>query len=56
LNLCSELSKAGVFEKYDVHVIGVQIDAIERGEDRIAFKETMNSLALICHRADRVLC
>lgn len=46
LNLCSELSKAGVFEKYDVHVIGVQIDAIERGEDRIAFKETMNRLGI----------
>lgn len=46
LNLCSELSKAGVFEKYGVRVIGVQIDAIERGEDRIAFKETMNRLGI----------
>jgi carbamoyl-phosphate synthase large subunit len=46
LNLCSELSKAGVFEKFEVHVIGVQIDAIERGEDRIAFKETMNRLGI----------
>ncbi|HBV98376.1 MAG: carbamoyl phosphate synthase large subunit [Peptococcaceae bacterium BICA1-7] len=44
LNLCSELNKAGVLEKYAVKVIGVQIDAIERGEDRIAFKETMNRL------------
>jgi carbamoyl-phosphate synthase large subunit len=46
LNLCSELSQAGVFEKYAVKVIGVQIDAIERGEDRIAFKETMNRLGI----------
>ena len=46
LNLCSELSKAGVLELYGVKVIGVQIDAIERGEDRIAFKETMNRLGI----------
>jgi len=44
LNLSSELSKAGVLEKYGVKIIGVQVDAIERGEDRIAFKETMNRL------------
>ncbi|HNX92498.1 MAG TPA: ATP-grasp domain-containing protein, partial [Syntrophomonas sp.] len=46
LNLCSELSQAGVLEKYNVKVIGVQIDAIERGEDRIAFKDTMNRLGI----------
>ncbi|AHM56098.1 carbamoyl-phosphate synthase large chain [Peptoclostridium acidaminophilum DSM 3953] len=46
LNLCSELSEAGVLEKYGVKVIGVQIDAIERGEDRIAFKEAMNRLGI----------
>ncbi len=44
LNLCSELVAAGVLEKYGVEVIGVQVDAIERGEDRIEFKETMNKL------------
>jgi carbamoyl-phosphate synthase large subunit len=44
LNLCSELSKIGILDKYGVKVIGVQIDAIERGEDRIAFKETMAKL------------
>ncbi|MBN1831795.1 MAG: carbamoyl-phosphate synthase large subunit [Deltaproteobacteria bacterium] len=44
LNLSSELSKAGVLEKYGVKIIGVQVDAIERGEDRIAFKNTMNHL------------
>lgn len=46
LNLCSELAKAGVLKKYGVEVIGVQVDAIERGEDRIAFKETMSRLGI----------
>lgn len=46
LNLCSDLSKQGILEKYGVKVIGVQIDAIERGEDRIAFKETMARLGI----------
>ena len=35
--LCSELAKEGILDKYHVQVIGVQIDAIERGEDRIEF-------------------
>lgn len=46
LNLCSELNQAGVLEKYHVKVIGVQVDAIERGEDRIEFKKTMDSLGI----------
>ena len=46
LNLCSELSEAGVLEKYNVKVIGVQVDAIERGEDRIEFKNTMDKLGI----------
>jgi carbamoyl-phosphate synthase large subunit len=46
LNLCAELAKAGVLDKYNVKVIGVQVDAIERGEDRIEFKNTMNSLGI----------
>ena len=46
LNLTSELARAGVLAKYGVKVIGVQVDAIERGEDRIAFKETMNRLGI----------
>jgi len=46
LNLTSELHKAGILEKHGVKVIGVQVDAIERGEDRIAFKETMNRLGI----------
>ena len=46
LNLCEELYNAGVLEKYKVEVIGVQVDAINRGEDRIAFKEAMNELGI----------
>jgi carbamoyl-phosphate synthase large subunit len=46
LNLSSLLAKKGVLEKYNVEVIGVNIDAIERGEDRIAFKETMTRLGI----------
>ena len=52
LNLCSELSKAGVLDKYNVKVIGVQVDAIERGEDRIEFKKTMNSLGIEMARSE----
>ncbi|MBN2138950.1 MAG: carbamoyl-phosphate synthase large subunit [Sedimentisphaerales bacterium] len=46
LNLSSELHKAGVLKKYGVKVIGVQVDAIERGEDRIEFKKTMDKLGI----------
>ena len=46
LNLSSELAKSGVLKKYGVKVIGVNIDAIERGEDRTAFKKTMNRLGI----------
>ncbi|MBR1670488.1 MAG: carbamoyl-phosphate synthase large subunit [Butyrivibrio sp.] len=46
LNLCSELYKAGVLDKYNVKVIGVQVDAIERGEDRTEFKKTMEKLGI----------
>lgn len=52
LNLCSELEKAGVLKKYNVKVIGVQVDAIERGEDRIEFKRTMNSLGIEMARSE----
>ena len=52
LNLCSELAAAGVLDKYDVKVIGVQVDAIERGEDRIEFKHTMESLGIEMARSE----
>jgi carbamoyl-phosphate synthase large subunit len=46
LNLTAELSRKGILKKFGVRIIGVQSDAIERGEDRIAFKETMNQLGI----------
>ena len=46
LNLTSQLFKNGILDRYGVEIIGVKADAIERGEDRIAFKETMNRLGL----------
>ena len=52
LNLCAELNKAGILEKYNVQVIGVQVDAIERGEDRIEFKKTMNKLGIEMARSE----
>ncbi|MCR4907634.1 MAG: carbamoyl-phosphate synthase large subunit [Lachnospiraceae bacterium] len=52
LNLCAELSKAGVLEKYGVKVIGVQVDAIERGEDRVEFKKTMEALGIEMARSE----
>ncbi len=46
LNLSSELAEAGILDKYGVKVIGVQIDAIKRGEDREEFKNTMEELGI----------
>jgi len=46
LNLSIELQKSGVLDKYSVKVIGVQLDAIERGEDRIEFKKAMAKLGI----------
>jgi len=46
LNLASELAMSGALDKYNVKVIGVQIDAIKRGEDRLAFKQTMQRLGI----------
>ncbi len=52
LNLSSELYKAGILDKYNVKVIGVQVDAIERGEDRIEFKNTMDMLGIGMARSE----
>ena len=52
LNLCAELHKAGILKKYNVKVIGVQADAIERGEDRVEFKKTMQALGIDMARSE----
>ncbi|MCL2066959.1 MAG: carbamoyl-phosphate synthase large subunit [Treponema sp.] len=46
LNMSLELQKAGVLDKYNVKVIGINLDAIERGEDRIEFKKTMDKIGV----------
>ena len=52
LNLCSELNEAGILDKYNVKVIGVQVDAIERGEDRVEFKKAMEALGIEMARSE----
>lgn len=52
LNLCAELASTGVLEKYGVQVIGVQVDAIERGEDRIEFKKSMDAIGIEMARSE----
>ncbi|MCF0262530.1 MAG: carbamoyl-phosphate synthase large subunit, partial [Sphaerochaetaceae bacterium] len=61
LNMACELNKAGVLDRFGVKVIGVNLDAIERGEDREIFKETMKGLGIetpksgICHTVEEAL-
>jgi len=58
LNLAASLHKNGILDKYGVEVIGVKADAIERGEDRIVFKETMGKIGVLvpssepCHSVE----
>lgn len=52
LNLAFELSKKGILEKHGVKVIGVNLDAIERGEDRQLFKAEMIKLGIDTPRSD----
>ena len=46
LNLSASLAESGALEKYNLKVIGVEPDAIKRGEDRLAFKQTMQELGI----------
>ena len=52
LNLSSALAREGILEKYGVRVIGVNVDAIKRGEDRQEFKNTMTRLGIDMPRSD----
>ncbi len=54
LNLSAELARSGVLDKYGVQMIGVDVDAIKSGEDRTAFKETMNRLGIEMPRSQAV--
>ena len=46
LNLAVELEQHGVLEEFDVKLIGASIDAIQVAEDRLKFKEAMNSIGV----------
>lgn len=46
LNLAIALDEQGILVKHNVQVIGVDLDAIKRGEDRIQFKETMREIGI----------
>jgi len=46
LNLAIELADGGVLEKYNVHLIGAQISAIKKAEDRLVFKDAMQRIGL----------
>ncbi len=52
LNLAAELHKSGFLKEQNVKIIGVQADAIERGEDRIEFKKAMNKLGIELPKSD----
>jgi len=55
LNLSSQLAREGILDKYGVQIIGVKADAIERGEDRQAFKNTMMQLGIDMPRSEIAL-
>jgi carbamoyl-phosphate synthase large subunit len=46
LNLAMDCDKAGIWKKYGVRMIGVDIDAIEVTEDRDKFRERMESIGI----------
>jgi carbamoyl-phosphate synthase large subunit len=61
LNTAVALAKSGVLAKYDVELIGADIDAIERGEDRDKFKRIVGQIgaesarSVICHSMEDCL-
>ena len=46
LNLTMDLHKLGILEKYNVQLIGAQVDAIDKAEDRERFKEAMDAVGI----------
>ncbi|MEO6406336.1 MAG: carbamoyl-phosphate synthase large subunit [Ferruginibacter sp.] len=46
LNLCKEADELGVWEKYNVQLIGVDIKAIEKAEDREKFRQWMIQMGI----------
>jgi carbamoyl-phosphate synthase large subunit len=54
LNLSFQLANQGILEKYNVEVIGVNLKAIEKGEDRTEFKNSMSRLGIEMARSTAV--
>jgi len=60
LNLALQLAKRGILAKYGTQLIGAQLDAIEKAEDRQRFKECMTSIGIdvpksgVAHSLDEV--
>lgn len=46
LNLAAELAEKGILDEYGVELIGAKLEAIQKGEDRILFKETMEKIGI----------
>jgi len=46
LNLAIELADSGILEKFNVQLIGAQIQAIKKAEDRLYFKDAMQKIGL----------
>ena len=46
LNLAMDLDKQGILEKYNIQLIGAQVDAIDKAEDRERFKEAMDAVGI----------
>ncbi|CAQ04929.1 carbamoyl-phosphate synthase large subunit [Corynebacterium urealyticum] len=60
LNAAIQLDRRGILDKYGVELIGADIDAIERGEDRQKFKDIVEKIggssarSRVCHNMDEV--
>ncbi|WP_144792782.1 carbamoyl-phosphate synthase large subunit [Corynebacterium singulare] len=60
LNAAVQLARLGILDKYDIELIGADIDAIERGEDRQKFKDIVASIggesarSRVCHSMEEV--
>ncbi|MGB4135552.1 MAG: carbamoyl phosphate synthase large subunit, partial [Microbacterium sp.] len=61
LNAAMALHEQGILAKYDVELIGANVDAIRKGEDRQIFKELVIeagadvAASVICHTMDELL-
>lgn len=48
LNLATALAEQGILEKYGVELIGAKMDAIQKGEDRLLFRDAMEKIGVNC--------